>query len=65
MIIKLVVILKIIISLSILSFASVVRGGDNDLLIQANQIFNPLPQVMLSDKKPVTPGKVKLGKVLF
>jgi hypothetical protein len=32
MIIKLVVILKIIISLSILSFASVVQGGNNDLL---------------------------------
>jgi cytochrome c peroxidase len=65
MIIKLVAILKIIISLSILSFASVVWGGNNDLLIQANQIFSPLPQVMLSEKNPVTPEKVKLGKILF
>jgi cytochrome c peroxidase len=65
MIIKLVVILKIIISLSILSFASVVWGGNNDLLIQANQIFSPLPKVMLSEKNPVTPEKVKLGKILL
>jgi cytochrome c peroxidase len=65
MIIKLVVILKWMISLSILSFASVVLGGENNLLTQAKQIFSPLPQVMLSEKNPVTPEKVNLGKILF
>jgi cytochrome c peroxidase len=62
---KVVVILKWMIFLSILSFASVVLGGENNLLTQANQIFTPLPQLMLSEKNPVTPGKVNLGKILF
>lgn len=65
MIIKLVVILKWMIFLSILSFVSVVLGGENDLLTQAKQIFTPLPQWMLSEKNPITPEKVHLGKILF
>jgi cytochrome c peroxidase len=40
-------------------------NGDEDLLKQAKQIFGPLPQVMTSEKNPVTPEKVKLGKILF
>jgi cytochrome c peroxidase len=40
-------------------------SGDEDLLKQAKQIFSPLPQVMLSEKNPITPEKAKLGKVLF
>jgi len=35
------------------------------LLKQAKQIFGPLPQVMLSEKNPITPEKVRLGKMLF
>ena len=39
--------------------------GDEVLLKQAKKIFGPLPQVMLSEKNPITPEKVKLGKALF
>ena len=35
------------------------------LLKQAKSIFGPLPQVMSSEKNPITPEKVKLGKILF
>ena len=59
--------LKVIVVISILSFAglSLASNGDEDLLKQAKQIFGPLPQVMSSEKNPVTPEKVKLGKILF
>ncbi len=40
-------------------------NGSEDLLRQAKQIFSPLPRVMPSDKNPITPEKVKLGKMLF
>ncbi len=40
-------------------------GGDQDLINRANQIFGPLPPAMPSDQNPITPAKVKLGKVLF
>jgi cytochrome c peroxidase len=62
---KKVVILTWMIPLSILSFASVVLAGENDLLTQTKQIFNPLPQLISSEKNPVTPGKTNLGKILF
>ena len=45
-----------------MSFAS---NGDDNLLTQAKQIFGLLPQVIGSEKNPVTPEKVKLGKMLF
>ncbi len=41
------------------------NNSDEDLLKQAKPIFGPLPQVMLSEKNPITPEKVKLGKILF
>ena len=45
-----------------LSFA----GNEDDLLLtQAKQIFGLLPQVIGSEKNPVTPEKVRLGKILF
>ena len=58
---------KVIVIVSILSFAVMSLGssGDEDLLKQAKQIFGPLPQVIVSEKNPVTPEKVKLGKMLF
>ncbi len=40
-------------------------AGDQELISRANQIFGPLPQIMPSDQNPITPAKVKLGKVLF
>lgn len=41
-------------------------AGDSDaLLIRAKQFFAPLPSVMSSPENPITPEKVKLGKMLF
>jgi cytochrome c peroxidase len=59
--------LRFILILSFLSFSSLVQGsnGDEDLLRQARYVFSPLPRVMWSEKNPVTPEKVKLGKILF
>jgi cytochrome c peroxidase len=60
-------ILRMILSFLIVCFAGSVLGnnGDEDLLKQAKQIFSPLPQVMFSEKNPITPEKIKLGKILF
>jgi cytochrome c peroxidase len=57
----------IIMVLSILSFGTLLfaDNGDEDLLKQAKNIFGPLPQAMVSERNPITPEKVKLGKVLF
>src|SRR3990172_5415082 len=51
----------IIISLSFLSLSA----NDQDLLGQARKIFGSLPEVMPAEKDPITPEKVKLGKILF
>ncbi len=40
-------------------------SGDQDLISRASQIFGPLPHTMPSDQNPITPAKVKLGKILF
>ncbi|HUL22159.1 MAG TPA: cytochrome c peroxidase [Thermodesulfobacteriota bacterium] len=55
------------VAIFILSGARLSSGnnGEEVLSKQARQIFGPLPQVMLSEKNPVTPEKVKLGKTLF
>ncbi len=60
-------ILRMILSFLIVCFAgsSLADKGDEELLKQAKQIFSPLPQVMSSEKNPVTPEKVRLGKMLF
>ena len=55
----------IIISILIFSGISSASNGDEALLKQAKGIFAPLPQVMMSEKNPITPEKVQLGKVLF
>jgi len=59
--------MKVIVVISVLSFAgiSLASNGDEDLLKQANKIFGPLPQAIVSEKNPITPEKVKLGKMLF
>jgi cytochrome c peroxidase len=59
--------LKSIIVFSLLSFASLLfaDNGDENLLKQGKNIFGPLPTVMTSEKNPITPEKVKLGKILF
>ncbi len=56
-----------LIIVSTLFLAGISYGGDGDegLLRQADKIFGPLPQAMVSEKNPITPEKVKLGKMLF
>jgi cytochrome c peroxidase len=59
--------IKVMGVISILIFArmSLAGNGDDILLTQAKEIFGLLPQVIGSEKNPVTPEKVKLGKILF
>ncbi len=60
-------ILKMIVFFLIVHFAtSLLAGnGDEELLKQAKQVFGLLPQMISSEKNPITPEKVKLGKILF
>ncbi|HMK55505.1 MAG TPA: cytochrome c peroxidase [Dissulfurispiraceae bacterium] len=39
--------------------------ADKELLQRAGGIFKALPKAMESDQNPITPSKVKLGKMLF
>ncbi len=39
--------------------------GDNALVKRASQLLGPLPSSMPSAENPITPEKVKLGKILF
>jgi cytochrome c peroxidase len=59
--------IKGLVVVSVLSFSIPSSGGNDDegLLKKAMQIFGPLPQVMVSEKNPVTPEKVELGRILF
>jgi cytochrome c peroxidase len=59
--------IKVVFILLILSFTGLSLASDEDeaLLNQAKQIFGPLPTAMVSEKNPITPEKVTLGKVLF
>jgi hypothetical protein len=58
---------KVMVVISILFFAgtSLAANEDEDLLKQANQIFGVLPKAVVSEKNPITPEKVHLGKILF
>ncbi len=60
-------VLATVIVLSWVSFAGLLFGndGDEDLLKQAKDVFGPLPQAMTSEKNPITPEKVRLGRILF
>jgi len=59
--------IQILVVISILSFAHASSGssGDEDLRTQARQTFGLLPKAMVSERNPITPAKVKLGKILF
>ena len=46
-------------------FSTISYSAHDTLITQANQFFKPLPMVMESEQNPVTPAKVKLGKMLF
>jgi cytochrome c peroxidase len=54
-------------ALSFLSPAALACGekGNENVLQQARQVFGRLPQAMVSEKNPITPAKVRLGKALF
>jgi cytochrome c peroxidase len=57
----------VIVAILILCFVgmSFSSNKDEDLLKQASQIFGSLPKAIVSEKNPITPEKVKLGKMLF
>ncbi len=47
------------------AFFSKLGNSDKDLLKSAQNLFSPLPKIIISEKNPVTPEKVKLGHLLF
>lgn len=51
--------------LLLVSSVSGLAADDEDLIKRASQILGPLPASMPSEENPITPEKVKLGKVLF
>ena len=52
--------------LSLLFFSSASFGaGDDDLIKKASIVLGPLPASMPSEQNPITPEKVRLGKILF
>ncbi len=55
----------VVISTLVLAGISFASDEDESLVKQANKIFGPLPPAMVSEKNPITPDKVKLGKMLF
>jgi cytochrome c peroxidase len=40
-------------------------AGDVELLKKAKNYFSPLPELFPSDSNPLTPEKIRLGKILF
>lgn len=50
---------------TLLGYMSVGLAQEDASLTQANQALGPLPSVMVSERNPVTPEKVALGKTLF
>jgi len=53
--------------LSVVCFAASAfsAAADQALLNQAQQVLGPLPATMVSEKNPITPDKIALGKMLF
>jgi cytochrome c peroxidase len=51
--------------LALLLFSASAVFADDALLNQAKSLFGPLPSAMTSPDNPITPEKVKLGKMLF
>ncbi len=49
----------------VLAGSALAGAEDKELITRTNQIFGPLPHTMPSDQNPITPAKVKLGKMLF
>ncbi|HXY62382.1 MAG TPA: cytochrome c peroxidase [Nitrospirota bacterium] len=59
--------LFVILSVFLLFAATVLfaADGDSQLMDRARTVFGPLPSSMPAPDNPITPEKVKLGKVLF
>ncbi|MGD0573643.1 MAG: cytochrome c peroxidase [Sedimentisphaerales bacterium] len=59
--------ITVVVVISISFFVGILSGGnaDEDLQKQASRSFGPLPKAIISDKNPITPEKVQLGKILF
>jgi cytochrome c peroxidase len=62
---KMLPILLLILSILFFVQTAFAAGGDADTLKQAGQAFGHLPKVFVSDKNPVTPAKLELGRILF
>lgn len=59
-------IVQTIICFILLSAAQIASAGaDDDLMKKAKEVLGPLPASMPSEQNPITPEKVKLGKILF
>lgn len=52
-------------SLVLLWFLSLALAGEEPWWTQVQKAFSPLPPVMESTQNPLTPDKVRLGKILF
>src|SRR5512143_893290 len=54
-------------SVTVLLLVSGALAGaeDQEFITRSSQIFGPLPQTMLAEQNPITPAKVKLGKILY
>ena len=57
--------LALAIVVACLAGAALASSADDALLTRARQVFAPLPAVMSSTQNPVTPEKVRLGKILL
>ncbi len=44
---------------------AIAAGADDDLMKRAKEVMGPLPASMPFEQNPITPEKVKLGKILF
>lgn len=61
------IIFLLISAMVMIYFSSPAFGADTDrkTMKQAQQLFSPLPKAMETEQNPVTPEKVRLGKILF
>jgi len=57
--------LLVLLMLLLVTVSTAFADGDDALIKRASQILGPLPASMPSVENPITPEKVKLGKMLF
>src|SRR5208283_3448641 len=56
---------SILLMLLLVIATTALADSDDALIARASQILGPLPASMPSEENPITPEKVKLGKILF